>query len=225
MSFECKSYVLVCHSYFIRISLVCACMASLCHSYVTGLCSYVIRISLVCTRMSSICHSYVFVYHPCVTFMLLLCTRMSSVCHWYVLVCHPYVTRVYSYVIRISFVCVFTMNPNFIEKDFSLIWVIWAGDKEVNTVKHLYSRHLRFMKKVSTIRKCPLYRGLNFFKEKIIADVCLTIIYVNCDSLQTLFLIKHFLVSRLTFYNFWLLSLIQVIHLVLRSSAYHHEFQ
>ena len=207
MSFEFKSYVLVCHTYFIRISLVCTCMASLCHSYVTGMYSYVIRILLVCTRMSSICHSYVSVYHPYVTCMSLLCTRISSVCHWYVLVCHSYVTRVYSYVIHILFACVFTMNPNFIEKDFSLIWVIWAGDKEVNTVKHLHSRHLPFMKKVSTIRRCPLCIVLNFFKEKIIADICLTLIYLNRDSLQTLFLIKHFLVSCLTFCNFWLLPL------------------
>ena len=34
------------------------------------------------------------------------------------------------------------------------------------TVKPLYSGYLRFLKKVSAIRRCPLYRVLNFFEEK-----------------------------------------------------------
>ena len=95
----------VCHSYVIRMSLVCTRMSSVCHSYVlvchpyvTRMYSYVIRMSLVCTRMSSVCHSYVLVCHPYVT-------RMSSVCHSYVLVCNPYVTRMYSYVICLSLLC------------------------------------------------------------------------------------------------------------------------
>ena len=44
MSFVCQPYVLVCHS-------------------------YVIRMSLVCTRMTPVCHSYVLVCHPSVTRM------------------------------------------------------------------------------------------------------------------------------------------------------------
>ena len=79
----------VCHSYVIRMSLVCT------------------RMSFVCTSMSSVCYSYVLVCHPYVT-------RMSSVCHSYVFVCHPYVTRMYLYVIRMSLVCGFTMNHKFI---------------------------------------------------------------------------------------------------------------
>ena len=35
-----------------------------------------------------------------------------------------------------------------------------------STVKPLYSRNLRFLKKVSVIRRCPLYRVLDFFEEK-----------------------------------------------------------
>ena len=80
--FLSNSMLSVCHSYVIRMSLVCT------------------RMSFVCTCMSSICHSYVLVYHPYVTRMYsyvirmsLVCTCMSSVCHSYVLVCHPYVTR------------------------------------------------------------------------------------------------------------------------------------
>ena len=92
MSFTCKSYVLVYHS-------------------------YVIHRSLVCTRISSVCHLYVLVCNPYVTRMYshvirmsIVCTRMSSVCHSYVLVCYPYVTRMYSYAIRMSLICGFTMN-------------------------------------------------------------------------------------------------------------------
>ena len=85
--------------------------------------SYVIRMSLVCTRVSFVSHSYVLVCHPCVTRMYsyvirislicysyvirmsLVCTCMSFVCHWYILVCHSYVTGIYWYVIRMSLVC------------------------------------------------------------------------------------------------------------------------
>ena len=73
MPFACQSYVLVCHTHVIRMSLVCACIWSICtrmpflcqsyvlvcHLYVTRMYSYVIRMSLVCTCMASICHSYV----------------------------------------------------------------------------------------------------------------------------------------------------------------------
>ena len=38
---------------------------------------------------------------------------------------------------------------------------------EVTTVKSLYSGHLRFLKKVSSRGKCPLYRVLNFLEEEI----------------------------------------------------------
>ena len=72
----------VCHSYVIRMSIVCNGM------------------SLVFTCMSSVCHYYVLVCHACVTCMYwrvirmsLLCTRMPSVCYLHVLVCHPYITR------------------------------------------------------------------------------------------------------------------------------------
>ena len=51
------------------------------------------------------------------------------------------------------------------------------------TVKPLYSRHPRFLKKTSAIRRYQLYRVLNFFEEKIIIDKNLTVVYVNCDSL------------------------------------------
>ena len=61
-----------------------------------------------------------------------------------------------------------------------------------HTVKTLYNGHLRFLKKVSAIRRCPLYRVLDFFEEKFIIDRNLIInrnlisanFHVNCDSLQ-----------------------------------------
>ena len=73
--FLSNSMLSVCHSYVIRMSLVCT------------------RMSFVCTCMSSICHSYVLVYHPYVTRMYSYVIRMSLAYHSYVLVCHPYVTR------------------------------------------------------------------------------------------------------------------------------------
>ena len=51
-----------------------------------------------------------------------------------------------------------------------------------STVKPLCSGHLWFLKKVSARRRCPLYRFLNFFEEKIIIDKNLTIFYANCDQ-------------------------------------------
>ena len=83
---------------------ICIQLALVCHSYV-------IRMPLVCTRMSYVCHSYVLACHPYVTRMYshvirmsfaftcmpFVCTRMSSVCHLYVLACHPYVTRMWFY--------------------------------------------------------------------------------------------------------------------------------
>ena len=120
MSFKYQSYVLVCHSHVIRMSLVIACILSVCtrlslvchsyvlvcHPYVTRMHSYVALISLVCTRISSICHSYDWY----VIRMSLLCTPMSPVCRSYVLVCHPYVTRIYSEVIHMSLVRGVTMS-------------------------------------------------------------------------------------------------------------------
>ena len=59
----------VCHSYVIRISLVCTRMSFVCARMSSVCHSYVIRLSLVCTRMPSV---------------LLVCTRMSFVCHSFV---------------------------------------------------------------------------------------------------------------------------------------------
>ena len=66
MSFTCQSYVLVYHSYVIRMSLICTRMSFVCHlyvlvcnPYVTRMYWFVIRMSLVCTRMSSVCHLFV----------------------------------------------------------------------------------------------------------------------------------------------------------------------
>ena len=47
-----------------------------------------------------------------------------------------------------------------------------------NTVKPLYSGHLRSLKKVSAIRRYPLYRVLELFEEKIIIEKNLTLFYV-----------------------------------------------
>ena len=90
MSYVFHSYVLVCHPYVTRMSLVwhpyVTCISSVCYSYVfichwyvTRIYSYVIRMSLVYNRMPSVSHLYVLV------------------CHSYVLVCHPYVTRLWFY--------------------------------------------------------------------------------------------------------------------------------
>lgn len=59
------------------------------------------------------------------------------------------------------------------------------------TVRPLYRGHLRFLKKVSAVRRCPRYRVLNFFKNKIILDKNLTMFYVNCDSLELHFSKKY----------------------------------
>ena len=106
------SYVFVCHSCVICISLVghryVTRKSSVCYSYVTHMYAYFIRMSLVCTRMSSVCHPYVLVCHSHVTCMYqhmysyvtrisFVCIRMSPVCHSYVLVCHSYVSRLWFY--------------------------------------------------------------------------------------------------------------------------------
>ena len=102
MSFKCQSYVLVCHSHVIRMSLVCACilsvctrMSSLCYTYAlisrphfTCMYSYIIHMSVVWL----VCHPYVTFMYSYVTCMSLICTRLSSVCHSYLLGSHPYVT-------------------------------------------------------------------------------------------------------------------------------------
>ena len=89
--FVCQSYVLVCHTYVICMSLV----LRTCHSYITRVCSYfiymysyAIRMAVVCTGISSVCHSYVLVCNG----MPLVYTRMSFVRHSHLLVCHPNVT-------------------------------------------------------------------------------------------------------------------------------------
>ena len=94
MLFVCQSYVLLYHSYIIRMTLLCTCMSFICHSYVF--------INHLCAL---VCHSYVTHIYSYVNRMSLVCTRISLVCHSYVLVCHPYVTRMYSYVICMSLVC------------------------------------------------------------------------------------------------------------------------
>ena len=96
--------MLVCDSYVIRMSLVCARMSIVYHSYV-----------LIFTRMSFVCYSYV-----------LSCHSHLLVCHAYLLLSHPYVTRIYSYVTRMylyvirmysyvilmSHLCGFTMSTH-----------------------------------------------------------------------------------------------------------------
>ena len=74
-------------------------MSSVCHSYA-------IRMSLVCSRMPLLGHWYVLVCHLYVSCMYSYVVRMSL----NVLVCHPYVIRMYSYVIRMPLICGFTMN-------------------------------------------------------------------------------------------------------------------
>ena len=55
---------------------------------------------------------------------------------------------------------------------------------------------------MSATRRCPLYRFLNFFEEKIIIDKNLTIFYVNCDSLRLHFIENICTVLCLTLCNF-----------------------
>ena len=115
MPFVCQSYILVCHTYVIRMSLLCACILSICTRMLFVCHSYVLVCHLYVTCMYShvmVCHSFVLVCHLCFTHiysylirMSLVCTRMLFVCHSYVPVCHPYVTRMYSYAICMSLVC------------------------------------------------------------------------------------------------------------------------
>ena len=114
MSFKCQSYVLVCHSHVIRMSLVCACilsvctrMSSLCYTYAlisrphfTCMYSYIIHMSVVWL----VCHPYVTFMYSYVTCMSLICTRLSSVCHSYLLGSHPYVTCKRCYMSLLSWV-------------------------------------------------------------------------------------------------------------------------
>ena len=76
----------------------------------------------------------------------------------------------------------------------------------ISTVKHLYSGHLRFLKNVSAIRMCPLYRVLNFFEEKKDHRQKSHYIFFNSNSLQLHFLkniLKNTLIVLcLTFCNF-----------------------
>ena len=72
MPFVCQSYVLVCHSYIILLSLAWL----VCHSYVIPY----VRKSHVCTRMPFVCHSYVLECHSYATRMHLYVIRMSLVC-------------------------------------------------------------------------------------------------------------------------------------------------
>ena len=73
-------------------------------------------------------------------------------------------------------------NQNLETKIIVNIW------KSGYTVKPLYSGHPRFLKKLSGVRWYQLYRVLSFFEENIIIDKNLTIVYINCDSLQLYFL-------------------------------------
>ena len=56
------------------------CMSFVCHSYELVCHSYVIRMSLVCTRMPSVYHSYVLICHPHVTRMYSFVIPISPVC-------------------------------------------------------------------------------------------------------------------------------------------------
>ena len=70
----------------------------------------------------------------------------------------------------------------------------------VITVKPFYSGHLRFLKTISTTRRCPLHsRVFDFFEGKIVIDKNLTIFYINCDSLQLNFLKNIWIVLFLAF--------------------------
>ena len=89
-----------CYSHVIRMSVVFTRLSLVYHSYVLVCHPYVIRISLLChpsvTRMLFVCArvlSVSLVYHWYVIHMSLVCTRMSSVCHSYLLVCHLCVNR------------------------------------------------------------------------------------------------------------------------------------
>ena len=112
MSFVCQSYVLVCHSYAISMSLAWTHMSFACHSYVLVYYLHVLVCHLYVIRMYSyaVCRSLV--CHPFVNRIYLFVIRVSLVCtgmYWYdirmlfvcthshVLVCHPYVTRVWFY--------------------------------------------------------------------------------------------------------------------------------
>ena len=50
---------------------------------------------------------------------------------------------------------------------------------KLSTVKPLHGVHLRFLKKVSAIRRCPVYRILDFFEEKYYIRVVVTVKKVN----------------------------------------------
>ena len=70
-----------------------------------------------------------------------------------------------------------------------------------STVKPVYSGHLWFLKKVSDIGRCPLYRVLDFFEENTIIDKNITMFYVNCNSSQLYFLNNIWTILCLTLYN------------------------
>ena len=74
MLFLCHSYVIVCRSYVILMSLAC-------NPHATLMYSHVIRMSLVCTHMSSVCHSQALLCHPYVSRMYSYVIRMSLVCY------------------------------------------------------------------------------------------------------------------------------------------------
>ena len=113
MPFVWHLFLLVCHSYTIRLSFVCihVCYShvSECDSYLTRMYSCFICMLLISARMSCCAtriYTFVMVWYSYVLIcrgMSLVCTRMSSVCHSYVLVCHPYVTSIW-YIIRMSLV-------------------------------------------------------------------------------------------------------------------------
>ena len=56
---------------------------------------------------------------------------------------------------------------------------------EYTIVKPLYNEHLRFLRKLSVIKRCPLYRVLDFFEEKTIytkISLCFTLIVITYNS-------------------------------------------
>ena len=74
----------------------------------------------------------------------------------------------------------------------NFFFLVWSHSTcrltKTNTVKNLsIADTCSSWKKVSPIRRYPLYKILDFFEEKIIIDKNLTIFYVNCDSWQLKF--------------------------------------
>ena len=77
---------------------ICTCMSSIYHSYVLVCHPYITRMSLVCTRMSPVCLSCVLLFIR----MSFVCTRMSSVCHSSVVLLWTVISFIYTEMISSS---------------------------------------------------------------------------------------------------------------------------